>query len=99
MKIQQQFPFEFCNKCELMDINTNVLTFHADNELIDRDITVSCKNAGVCLQLRAMIRDQEGVVPEFVSGDGQFLCGNCKTKIGVSGVNYCHNCGKAVKWT
>ena len=47
----------------------------------------------------ALLKEQEAVEPRYIDGKRNHIikCGNCNTDL-MSGMKYCPQCGKAVKW-
>lgn len=48
-----------------------------------------------------LLKAQEPVEPILALNDGEhelWQCGNCKVAVFTRGTEYCHNCGKIVKW-
>lgn len=51
MKIIQDFPFSHCDSCPECILDVEHTTLFGDNQIVTRQITVSCKNADLCRRL------------------------------------------------
>lgn len=52
MKIKQDFPFDFCESCNECVLNVTDNTLYADNTIVIREITISCRNEAVCKNIK-----------------------------------------------
>lgn len=62
--------------------------------------STDCACDGVCNFVLSMLKEQEAVAPYLETGKFKQLyrCGNCHTYLVFTKQDFCHGCGRRVKW-
>lgn len=59
MVIEKNLPFECCETCENFIVDAEEQVIFAEGQLSIRVLTVGCKNAWLCKQLKKQIEGEE----------------------------------------
>ena len=111
MTVNQDFPFECCEKCKSIRPYTNKQILYSAEEVVDIELSIGCENEQQCLELRKMIlnetmmvelKNEVCVVPKITLLGRNKRCHCYECTICGEDINfeqkYCSGCGKPIKW-